>query len=150
MEAFNFTLANEDHNLYTFDMRKLDVARSVHMDHVSAVLAVDYSPTGREFVSGSYDRTLRIWQTEAGRRSALLSFPIFSNLALRPCLLLISRDIYHTKRMQRLFAVQFSGDSNFIFAGSDDTNIRMWKSNASRDLGVVRVLRFFYQTSYTR
>lgn len=45
MEAFNFTLANEDHNLYTFDMRKLDFARNVHTDHVSAVLAVDYSPT---------------------------------------------------------------------------------------------------------
>jgi len=25
MEAFNFTLANEDSNLYTFDMRRLDV-----------------------------------------------------------------------------------------------------------------------------
>jgi WD repeat and SOF domain-containing protein 1 len=45
MEAFNFTLANEDHNLYTFDMRKLDIARNVHTDHVSAVLSVDYSPT---------------------------------------------------------------------------------------------------------
>lgn len=25
MEAFNFTIANEDSNLYTYDMRKLDV-----------------------------------------------------------------------------------------------------------------------------
>mmetsp|Transcript_19367 Transcript_19367/g.57569 ORF Transcript_19367/g.57569 Transcript_19367/m.57569 type:complete len:382 (-) Transcript_19367:615-1760(-) len=54
MEAFNFTVANEDHNLYTFDMRKLKTALNVHKDHVSAVLDVDYSPTGREFVSGSY------------------------------------------------------------------------------------------------
>jgi WD repeat and SOF domain-containing protein 1 len=54
MEAFNFTVANEDHNLYTFDMRKLKSALNVHKDHVSAVLDVDYSPTGREFVSGSY------------------------------------------------------------------------------------------------
>lgn len=37
MEAFNFTCANEDHNLYTFDMRKLDAALAVHKDHVSAV-----------------------------------------------------------------------------------------------------------------
>ena len=27
MEAFNFVVANEDHNLYTFDMRKMDRAR---------------------------------------------------------------------------------------------------------------------------
>lgn len=29
------------------------------MDHVSAVTYVDYAPTGREFVSGSYDKTIR-------------------------------------------------------------------------------------------
>lgn len=29
--------ANEDHNLYTFDMRKLQRALKVHKDHVSAV-----------------------------------------------------------------------------------------------------------------
>eukprot|EP01047_Picozoa_sp_COSAG01_P018795 COSAG01_NODE_1026_length_12047_cov_169.108554_8_plen_350_part_00 len=34
MEAFNFTVANEDHNLYSFDMRKLEQAICVHMDHV--------------------------------------------------------------------------------------------------------------------
>jgi len=64
MEAFHFTLANEDHNCYTFDMRKLDTAVMVHHDHVSAVMDVCYSPTGREFVSASYDRTLRIFPTD--------------------------------------------------------------------------------------
>lgn len=38
----------------------------VHMDHVSAVVAVDYSPTGKEFVSGSYDKTLRIFDSHMG------------------------------------------------------------------------------------
>ena len=32
--------ANEDHNCYTFDMRKLKRATIVHKDHVSAVLDV--------------------------------------------------------------------------------------------------------------
>lgn len=61
MEAFHFVVANEDHNLYTFDMRKLDAAVTVHKDHVSAVMDVSFAPTGREFVSASYDRTLRIF-----------------------------------------------------------------------------------------
>lgn len=39
MEPFNFTTASEDHNCYTFDMRKLDRALNVHQDHVSAVYA---------------------------------------------------------------------------------------------------------------
>lgn len=37
MEAFNFSIANEDHNCYTYDMRKLDIAQNVHVDHVAAV-----------------------------------------------------------------------------------------------------------------
>ena len=114
MEPFNFTLANEDHNLYTFDMRNLSKALLVHKDHVSAVMSVAYSPTGREFVSGSYDRTVRIFKATAGR----------------------SREIYHTKRMQRVSAVRFSSDGTFVISGSDDTNIRIWKAEASKALGV--------------
>ncbi|KAJ1567045.1 hypothetical protein HK405_007386, partial [Cladochytrium tenue] len=53
MEAYHFTLANEDQNLYTFDMRKLSSAAAVHTDHVAPVMDVDYSPpTGQEFVMG--------------------------------------------------------------------------------------------------
>jgi DDB1- and CUL4-associated factor 13 len=35
--------------------------------------------------------------------------------------------VYHTKRMQRVFAVRFSGDASYVFSGSDDMNVRMWK-----------------------
>uniref|UniRef100_A0A2K6BMC2 Sof1-like protein domain-containing protein n=1 Tax=Macaca nemestrina TaxID=9545 RepID=A0A2K6BMC2_MACNE len=49
MEAFVFMAAN-NYNVFTFDMCALDTPVMVHMDHVSAVLDVDYSPTGKEFV----------------------------------------------------------------------------------------------------
>ncbi|EKX50159.1 hypothetical protein GUITHDRAFT_135342 [Guillardia theta CCMP2712] len=112
MEAFNFVVANEDHNLYTFDMRKFDSALCVHKDHVSAVLDVDFAPTGREFVSGSYDRTVRIFKYNAGR----------------------SREVYHGKRMQRIWSVLFSGDAKWVLSASDDFNIRLWKANASESV----------------
>lgn len=114
MEPFNFILANEDNNIYSFDMRNLDKALMIHKDHVSAVMDVSFSPTGREFVSGSYDRTLRIFNTTGPR----------------------SREIYHTKRMQRIFCVNYSSDARFVMSGSDDTNIRIWKAEASKSLGV--------------
>ena len=113
-EPMNFVLANEDNNLYSFDMRKLDKALMVHKDHVNAVIDVAFSPTGRQFVSGGYDRMLRIFDTGAGR----------------------SKEVYHTKRMQRIFAVNFSTDSQYVLSGSDDTNIRLWKANASKAMGV--------------
>ena len=37
--------------------------------------------------------------------------------------------------MQRVFTVDFTADSKFILSGSDDANVRIWKSNASAALG---------------
>ncbi|KAL7750628.1 Protein sof1 [Sorochytrium milnesiophthora] len=113
MEAFIFTAANEDHNCYTFDMRNLKHSLNVLKDHVSAVLDIDYSPTGRELVTGAYDRTLRIFDVRKGH----------------------SRDVYHTNRMQRLWCVKYSMDSKYVMSGSDDSNIRLWKAVASEKLG---------------
>lgn len=115
MEPINFTAANEDCNCYSYDARKLNEAKCVHKDHVSAVMDIDYSPTGREFVTGSYDRTVRIFPYNGGH----------------------SREIYHTKRMQRVFCVKFSCDATYVISGSDDTNLRLWKAKASEQLGVL-------------
>ncbi|GMY10206.1 DDB1- and CUL4-associated factor 13 [Fagus crenata] len=115
MEPMNFTAANEDCNCYSYDFTKLNEARMVHKDHVSAVMDIDYSPTGREFVTGSYDRTVRIFPYNGGH----------------------SREIYHTKRMQRVFCVKFSCDASYVISGSDDTNLRLWKAKASEQLGVL-------------
>jgi len=40
---------------------------------------IDYAPSGKEFVTGSYDRTIRMFRVEEGK----------------------SRDVYHGKRMQK-------------------------------------------------
>ncbi|KAI9827119.1 MAG: hypothetical protein M1819_007010 [Sarea resinae] len=115
MEAFNFAVANEDHNVYIFDMRKIDRALNVLKDHVAAVMDVEFSPTGEELVTASYDRTVRLWDRSGGH----------------------SRDIYHTKRMQRVFSAKFTPDSRFILSGSDDGNVRLWRANASSREGIM-------------
>ncbi|XP_069776353.1 DDB1- and CUL4-associated factor 13 [Narcine bancroftii] len=115
LEAFIFTGANEDYNLYTFDMRNLDVPLMIHKDHVSAVLDIDYSPTGAEFVSASFDKSIRIFPADKGH----------------------SREVYHTKRMQHVMCVKWSSDNKYILCGSDEMNIRLWKANTSEKLGVL-------------
>ena len=72
-------LASEDHNLYTFDIRNLEAPTQIYKGHVSAVMSCAWSPTGTEFVSGGWDRTLRTWKEGEGRGGEVL----------------------HTKRMQR-------------------------------------------------
>ena len=114
MEPFNFATASEDHNIYIFDMRNLSRSLNVLKDHVAAVMDVDFSPTGEELVSASYDRTIRLWNRDRGH----------------------SRDVYHTKRMQRVFSCQYTPDNKYILSGSDDGNIRLWRANASERSGI--------------
>jgi WD repeat and SOF domain-containing protein 1 len=82
-EPINFVVGNEDSNCYTFDMRKLDEAKMIHKDHTNAILDIDFAPTGKEFVTGSFDKTIRIFPFNNGR----------------------SREVYHTKRMQQVNAI---------------------------------------------
>lgn len=84
MEAYTFTAANEDYkyffntsfhtfllinfiyefSCYSYDTRTLKQPINVHKDHVSAVTSIDYAPTGLEFVTGSYDKTVRIFECD--------------------------------------------------------------------------------------
>jgi WD repeat and SOF domain-containing protein 1 len=46
-------------------------------------------------------------------------------------------EVYHTKRMQRVFSTIFTADARFVLTGSDDGNVRIWKAKASDKLGVI-------------
>lgn len=66
-EPYNFLAGNEDGNVYQFDMRNLDQALKIHKGHIGAVISLDYSPTGMQFVSGSYDKTIRLFNVNEGK-----------------------------------------------------------------------------------
>ena len=114
LEPLNFLAASEDCNLYTYDMRSLSSALCVHQDCVSSVTSVDFSPTGREFVAGSFDRSVRIFGARAGH----------------------ARDTYTGRRMQRVSSVLYSADAAYVVSGSDDFNVRLWKARAAEQMGV--------------
>ncbi|KAK7683686.1 hypothetical protein QCA50_013062 [Cerrena zonata] len=108
-------LASEDHNLYTFDIRSLKTPSQIYKAHVAAVMTCDWSPTGHMFVSGGWDRTVRIWQEGKGTQP----------------------EVYHTKRMQRVMSTLFTSDAKYVLSGSDDGNVRIWKAKAHEKLGIL-------------
>ncbi|KAI6228248.1 DDB1- and CUL4-associated factor 13 [Aphelenchoides besseyi] len=116
LESYSFLAANEDYNIYAFDMRYLSSARMVHKGHTMAAMDVDYAPTGQEFVSGSFDRSLRIFKVDRVK----------------------SREVYHAPRMQHVVSVAWSLDNKYVLSGSDEFNIRLWKANAAEKLGTLR------------
>jgi WD repeat and SOF domain-containing protein 1 len=79
-------------------------------------MSVDYSPTGKEIVSASYDKTIRIFQIQSGR----------------------SRDVYHTKRMQHVISCKWSLDDKYLISASDEMNIRVWKAHSAEKLGMLK------------
>jgi DDB1- and CUL4-associated factor 13 len=52
---------NEDGNCYLYDIRKLDTFTKMFSDHIGAVMDIDFAPDGRSFVTGSFDKTVRIF-----------------------------------------------------------------------------------------
>lgn len=114
IESYIFTCANCDTNLYTFDLRRQTKALFIHVGHVKDVTSIDYNPTGKEFVSGSIDRTLRIYNSNNRK----------------------SKDIYHTSRMLSIYVAKYTSDGTYILSGSHDTNIRMWRAHANERVGI--------------
>ena len=52
------------------------------------------------------------------------TWPVFCVSVLSWNTIPFNREVYHTRRMQRVFCVRFSADSTYVLSGSDETNIR--------------------------
>lgn len=72
--------------------------------HQASVLAVAFSPDGKIIVSGSDDRTLRLWQLDG----TPIGQPFYGHQA-------------------SVGSVAFSPDGKIIASGSDDGTVRLWK-----------------------
>eukprot|EP00866_Antonospora_locustae_P001805 jgi/Antlo1/1805/13 len=104
---------DEDSNLYVHDIRYTNRPMATFSHHVNSVVSLDFSPLGSCIATGSYDKTVRIF-----------------NIDERRC-----EDVYYNQRMYNVNAVRYTNDSQFIVSGSDDGSLRIWKSESSRKLG---------------
>jgi WD40 repeat protein len=128
--------------------------REAIQGHTSLVSSVVFAPDGRSIASGSWDRTVKVWELDgaAPRRASLASRAVAAEFAegALVCSLAYSLDgrtlavggfapevdlwdVSTMRRMRRLCGhtqpircVQFSPDGRVLASGSADTTIRLW------------------------
>lgn len=119
MDPNVFVTGSDDRNCYLFDLRVPGRPRNVFQGHINTVTSVDFAPTGNAFVAASTDCTLRIWDVNQTTKST-------------------SAEMFHTKRMAKVFSVKWSPDNAYIYSGSEDAVLRVWKPDASAPIRPLR------------
>ena len=81
--------------------------------HTGSILSVVYSPNGARVVTGSSDKTIRIWDSESG---AIVGEPL-------------------TGHSNGVDSVAYSPDGRHIISGSYDRTIRIWDAETGAPVG---------------
>ncbi|CDF33339.1 WD40-repeat containing protein [Chondrus crispus] len=112
----NVVVGYEDGTLRLWSTSERKILR-IFRGHKSKVVCVAMSGDGRRVVSGSEDKSVRVWDVERGAqvREALVG---------------------HTGGV---LSVAMSGDGSRVVSGSDDTSVRVWDVEKGAQVGEVLV-----------
>ena len=72
--------------------------------HTDTITSIAYAPDGNSVLSGSEDKTVRLWDEQTGKERA--------------------RGVGHSRAVR---AVAFSADGSYVVSGSDEGTVRLWK-----------------------
>jgi WD40 repeat protein len=114
--------------------------------HEAVVTCVAFSPDGRFILSGSWDRSIRLWDATTGApvrrfeaRFSRVRLPVAELLAAAPAGPLPLLPVLHQKpqEMDKVTSLAFSADGRRAVSGGYDNLVRLW------DVGTGAELRWF-------
>lgn len=137
----------------TFAAKIRPRVEAAYQGHLGTVNAIVFSPDGLSAVTGSDDRTIRIWEVAGGKSLALLqgnSGEVFAVALSSNGKLLLSAGSdrlvrlwdLRTKKETRVFTghtapvrcVAFAPDGKRIVSGGDDRSLRIWDVASGEEL----------------
>jgi WD40 repeat protein len=99
-DGTTFTVGLDDGDIIVYSTTGSEMILS---DHEVAVRGLAYSPDGKLIVSGSHDKTVRIWYMESGICQHIL-----------------------TDHTDKVLCVAYSPHGNQVTSAGDDETIRLW------------------------
>jgi WD40 repeat protein len=96
--------------IWLYDAGDLNATPRFLTGHTAPVSSIDFSADGRTLVSGSWDKTIRLWDVGQGAQQAILEG--------------------HTGQVE---AVAFSADDRSIISGGFDLRVRIWDVETGRE-----------------
>jgi WD40 repeat protein len=114
--------------------------------HTGFVFSVAYSPDGKTLASGSYDKTIKLWDVATGKElsNTILNAYITIFLHNQPFAAAACLSYYLTVHKERatlrgltgyVLSVAFSPDGKTLASGSGDGTIKLWDVATGKQAG---------------
>ena len=103
--------------------------------------SVAYSPDGKHIVSGSQDKTVKVWDSQTGKEVSVLfchrPIVLLLRALMRRACLVYEQECTLTGHSGSVSSVAYSPDGKHIVSGSWDYTVKVWDSQTGKEVIVL-------------